>query len=152
MNIGECELHRLYLKVQAVGRIDRKPRKIEIFEYAQRHQRGDALAVGWNLQEPKTAIVDPDRLHPIIGVRGEIVQRQCRAALFCVRCNFFRELAAVERFAFGLGDLFQRARLRREGEFLSRFRCAPARHEGLGKPRLRFEFRHLVGPQACDGG
>src|SRR5207245_9679205 len=31
-------------------------------------------------------------------------------------------------------------------------RCAAARHEGFGEPRLRFQLRHLLLPLAGDGG
>src|SRR5205823_10235481 len=31
-------------------------------------------------------------------------------------------------------------------------RCAAPRHEGFGKPRLRFQLRHLLLPLAGDGG
>ena len=86
-------------------------------------ERGDALAVGRDLVQRVAAVVDADRLDPVVRVRGEIVERQRGAVLLRERGDFLRELARVERFASRLGDALQRLRLRGKRELLARLRA-----------------------------
>ncbi len=65
---------------------------------------------------------------------------QMRAVLFGEGGNFLRQLAAIERFPFGLGDKLQRACLRRITEDFTGFRRAPLRCETGAKARLILEF------------
>ncbi len=79
VDVGERELHRLDLQVQAVGGIHGDRAKVEVLEYAERHLRRDALPVGRNLVQRVAAVVLGERLDPVDGVRGEVIHRHCAA-------------------------------------------------------------------------
>ena len=151
IDIGEGEFHRFDLQVHAVRGIHRQLGDIEVLENAQRDQRRDALAVGRNFMQRVAAVIDADRFHPVVFVIGQIVHRHRAAILFGPGNDFFGEVACVKRFTFGLGDPRQGFGLSREGEFFTRCRRAPARHEGFSVSWLIFQFRRLLGPQAGDG-
>ena len=98
-----------------------------------------------------TAVVLRQRFDPVERVRGQVGGGHRATIGFGVRGDFCREFTAVERLALALGDFAQRRRLIGEGEFFAGQRRAAARHEGFLEARLRFQFRHLIGPQARDG-
>ena len=82
VDIGEGELHRFDLHVQAVGRVERQRGEVEVPQHAERHQRADALAVRADFMQGVTAIVEVDRLDPIALVRGEVFERHDAAVRF----------------------------------------------------------------------
>jgi hypothetical protein len=49
VGVGEGQLHRLDLQVLRRQAVDRVAAEVQLVEHAQRHQRGDALAVGRDL-------------------------------------------------------------------------------------------------------
>src|SRR6266702_5650911 len=84
----------------------------------------DALAVRRDLVHGEPAVIQADRAHPVVRVRGEIGARHRAARRLGVSLDFFRELAAVERLALRGGDLLQRPCLVGEAEDLSGARRA----------------------------
>ena len=102
LGIGEGELHRLGLEVDAVER--RAAGVIELAEDAERLQRRDALAVGRDLAHVDAAVVPAQRLDPV-GVRmGEVVERERRD-----RADGIADGPAVEAAGAFLGDPPERA-------------------------------------------
>ena len=149
INVGKRELHRFDLEVLRFRRIHPLGAEVEPFENPERDQRGDALAVRGDFMHGIAAIIERERLHPVVHVRREVFQR-VRAAVRPRMCDhLLRQLAAIECFALGRGDLFQRRSQRGRGEELARLRRAAARQEMLGEagnvPEYRYRLRPLVG-------
>ncbi len=69
-------------------------------------------------------------------VRSQVVLADVAAAVLRRARDLRRDLAAIEIFAFRLGDLRQRLGLVLHAKMLARFDEAPVRHEGFGKARL----------------
>ena len=63
--IGEGELYRFDLQVDAVRPVDAVRAQLEALEDAERHQGDDALAVGRDLVQRVAAIVHLQRRHPV---------------------------------------------------------------------------------------
>ena len=116
--------------------------EVEILEDAERHQRGDALAVGRDLVNRDAAIVQRERRDPVGRVIREVRERVCRIDRLRVTRHRFGELAAVERVAVGLRDLRQRARERLARPVLAGHRRPSARHEMLEPAQVARHVRH----------
>ena len=149
--IGEGELHRLDLQVQAVGAVHRVRAQVEVLEDAERDQRHDALAVGRDLVQRVAAVVHLERLHPVGPVRREVGGAHRAAVLLRRRLDLCGELAAIERLALRGGDLFQRRGMFLEDEPFSGARRAAARQERLGEAGLVLQLGDLRLPLPRDG-
>ena len=92
------------------------------------------------------AIVEPERRHPVGGVRGK-VRFDVRGAR-CARVphHRLRELAAVERVAIRLRDAFERRGHRGTGEALAGIRRAPVRREMLEPSKVARHVRKRERP------
>ena len=150
--IGESELHRLDLQVQAVGAVDLERRDIEVLQDAERGQRDDPLAVGRQLMQRVAAVVDCERRDPVRAVSCQVRGAHRTAVLFGVRLDFFGQRSPVERLAPGSRNLLESLRMLGKTKALAGPRCPAARHEGFGEPGLRFQLGHLLLPLAGDGG
>ena len=83
--------------VEAVGaeRIERG--EIEALEDVEQHQRGQALAVGRQLEYVETAIVAGDRLDHVAAMGGEVLGGEQGAARRDGRDHFLGDRPFVER-------------------------------------------------------
>jgi hypothetical protein len=136
--------------VQVVDRVDRHQLEIEILEDAERDQRCDALSVRRDLVQRVAAVIEADRLHPVVLVRGEVVEAEHRAVLLCECRDLLGELSAVKGFPFGLRDALERFRLRGKGELLTGLGRTSSRQERIREAGLGLELRHLRSPQPRD--
>ncbi len=85
IDVGERELHRLDQQVLNVDRVDRMTREVEMARDAERHQRGDSLAVRRDLVQDIVGAVATaagllDRIDPVDAVVAEIAFGHRRAA------------------------------------------------------------------------
>ena len=67
-----------------------------IAENIQRHERGDALRIGWYLEDPQAAIITGDRLHPFRTVTGEIVHLQKAVVRMTEAHDFLGQVPGVQ--------------------------------------------------------
>ena len=146
IDVGEGEFHRLDLEVLHLRGIDRVRLEIEGFEYPERHQGGDALAVRRNLEHGVIVVVEADRCDPIATMRREIVRRVRAAVRLRVGHHRLGQLAAIERLALGPGNLFERRRQPGRSEDLTDGRGSAPRQEVFGESRHRAQDRHGLGP------
>ncbi len=149
--VGEGDLQRLDLQVQAVGAVHGVRADVEVLQHPEGHQRDDALAVGRNLVQGVAAIVHLERLHPVGLVGGEVGGAHDAAVLLRVRLELLRELAAIERLAPAGGDLLQDLGVRRELEALAGARRAAAGHEIFREAGLVLQLRDLLLPLLRNG-
>ena len=98
------------------------------------------------------AVVDCERRDPVRAVSCQVRGAHRTAVLFGVRLDFFGQRSPVERLAPGSRNLLESLRMLGKTKALAGPGCPAARHEGFGKPRLRFQLRHLLLPLAGDGG
>jgi hypothetical protein len=105
MQVGERELHRLDLQVQRGGAVEPAAAQVEVLQHAERHLRGDALAVGWHLVQHVLAVALRERLDPTRLVVREIVFGHRATVSARMVDHALRQRAAVERCATAVGDL-----------------------------------------------
>src|SRR5579859_7840372 len=105
VDVGESELHRLDLQVQACCGIHDHAAQIEMSQNAQRDQRRDPLAIGWNLMNAMSAIILADRFDPVGLMRGKIVGFERRTAGGAEIRNALRKRTTIERLAAGTSDV-----------------------------------------------
>jgi hypothetical protein len=150
VRVGEGELHRLDLQVLAGGRVGLERGEVEVSEDAQRHLRGDALAVRRHLVDAHAVPVEAQRRDPVDGVRGEVLARvQCAVGARVVG-HRGGERPAVERVTMGVADRLERRREGLAGEGLAGQRCAPSRQEVLGEPQVVRQHRGGARPLRGD--
>ena len=137
VDVGKGQLHGLDLQVLRGHAVHRQAGQVEAVQDAQGDQCRDALPIGRNLMHRVAAVVLGDGRHPLGPVGREVGRSHGSAAGFGVRFGSGGHLAAVERFALGLGDQAQGAGGVGEGKAFAHVRRAAVRQEGLGEARLR---------------
>ncbi len=151
LGVGECEFHRLDLQVDAVRGIDWQRSHVEVLKDSEGDQRDDALAVGRYLVHGVPPVSTGDGADPVGAMRGEVAGPHGSTVGGRVGYEPGRQFAAVERLAVGCRNGLQRCGMVGQCDQLTRPRCSPAGHEGLGESGLRFKERHLSSPLLGDG-
>src|SRR5258708_46330 len=114
MRVGESELHRLELEVIRLERITAVSSEIEPIENIQRDERGQTLAIRWDLPNVVTPVAGPYRLDPGACVAGEIGKRQMSAGFGGERGRLLGKITTIEIVAARRGDPAQRRRVIRQ--------------------------------------
>ena len=152
MDIGQRQFHGLDLQVQAVGAVHWLAAHAQLVQHAQRHQGGDALAVGRDFVHHRIAEALRQRAHPVGLVRAQVVLGHGAAAGPRMGGHARGQRATVERLALGGDDVLQRAGMGLAAEQLARPRRPAVGQEALGKARLRAQALGAQRPQGGDGG
>ena len=92
INIGKGEFHRLDQQMLGAPVVDRVLANAEFLGDAQRHQRGNALAIRRDLVDLVSAVVGGNRAHPLGCVGGQIAGAQGAAAVATFRFDSRRAL------------------------------------------------------------
>ncbi|MPM28463.1 hypothetical protein SDC9_74989 [bioreactor metagenome] len=150
VQIGQRQLHRLDLQMHRVGAVERLAPDVQLVQHAQRHQRGDALAVGRNLVDHRIAEWLRHRAHPVRLVCGQIVHRHRATIGLRMRCHLLCQFAAIKGFAMRRRDQLQRARMCLAFEHLACTHRAAIWHEAFGKTRLLAQLLRAQLPQRGD--
>ena len=152
VQVGQGQLHRLDLQVHRVHMVDGQVVGAQRFQHAQRHQRGDALAVGRDLVHHRLAEALRQRAAPVGPVLAQVGFGHRAAVGLGEGGDLLGQRAAVEGFALGVGDGFQRAGVGLAAEDLTGARCPPFGQEALGKAGLAAQPLAAHGPQRGDDG
>jgi len=110
VRLGKGQLDRLDLHVQPRCRVP-LVRQLQAVQHAQRHESGDALAVGRNLPDVVALIAGADRRDPLALVRGQVRGANQSACLFGVTSDLLGQLPLVEICAAARRDALQRGRV-----------------------------------------
>ena len=151
VQVGKCESHGFQLQVHACGGAFGGVLKRQVLQHAQRHQRGQADAVGRDLMHRVAAKRHGDGLNPVGLVVGQIDRRQRRAVLCGKTGNGLRQAAPVEGFTPGGGNVSQCVGLVGKTPDLAHGGCAAARHKCF-KAGVHVQVTHRLRPLLCNDG
>ena len=149
MGVGEAELHRFDREVQDVRAIRIESCEIEVAKHAECHQRREPLPVRRNLVKPRTAVLDRDRLDFERLMRREIACPQEPAFGSGGPLDRLRDLASMERFAFGRRDRLEGARVPGKLHELARRGRLAAEEKRLAPIRAARKRRRRAAPKRC---
>ena len=152
VDVGQRELHGLYLVVIKRRRVRRRQTEPASFQHAQRHQRRDALSVGTDLMQLDIAIARVDRRYPIGLVLGQVRFVDQATAGACMRSDCGSNAALIEIGATAACNSVQRIRLPRADEALTWQRRSPTRRERGSEAGEVADHGQLFLPLAADRG
>ncbi len=96
---------------------------IGLCENIERHQGGNALAIGWNLVHPVTTIVGTDRVYPFGTVSGEIFKAKQPLVGLTETHYFLAYFALVKNITALFGNQSQTTSQMRLSVYRTCFRC-----------------------------
>ena len=146
VNVGKGQLYGLDLHVLGAHAVGAQRLHVEVFQHAERHQRGDALRAGPDLVQLVAAVADGQRIDPFGLIALEVAGFDHAALRGGKALDGVRDLAAVEGHAARGGNALQGLRRGGKTEQLTDLRRAAPGHEGLREAWLRFQLGHGSGP------
>ena len=96
--------------------------------------------------QTNAAVINVNRIDPIVSVTGQIIRRHDTAASFRMRRHFLREFATIKGFAFAGGNLLKRIGLSGQGPIFACVRRATVDGEIAHEIGLRVEHFGLPRP------
>ena len=145
--VGICERTRHTLKrealcfdhvVENIGGSALELSQIDLLENIEHHQRGKPLAVGRQLVEGITVILDTTWLYPLASVSFQIIERQISANRFKVISHYLCYRSLIKRTASLSCERAECARQIRILENIASLRCHVAGKVGFCRVFLLF--------------
>ncbi len=150
VEVGQGQFHCFQHRVNRFKAVHRVFADAQCFEHGQAGQGGNALAIWREFMHHSACVGHRQGVDPVHGMRRQVVEAHHAAIGVGMGDDGLRQFAAIERFAIGLRDQFQRAGVILEPDFFSGHRGLATRHEALGKARLILEQMCAAFPQLGD--
>ena len=152
VGVGKGELDGLDLQVLALDAVDAVSANVQLLQHAQRHQRGNPLAIRWQFVHRVAGEGHLDGLDPLHFVGGQVAGAQLRAVFARKRFDGGGNLAPVKGLATRLRDAAQGAARLSEGKAFAGQRGAATWQKRLGETGLVVQQRHRQGPFVRNDG
>lgn len=134
VEVGQGQFHCFQHRVNRFKAVHRVFADAQCFEHGQAGQGGNALAIRREFMHHSACVGHRQGVDPVHGMRRQVVEAHYAAIGVGMGDDGLRQFAAIERFAFGLRDQFQRAGVILEPDFSPAIGALPPGMKHSAKP------------------